>query len=264
MRGPIIIGAALLCACSAAAAADQPPICPDRPGKANATCTAPAGHFQLETGLADWTLKRSDGERDTLLVVGATAFKYGLTDRSHIEIDMIPWERATSRAGGVRETASGLGDLLVRYKQQLTPPDAPVQVTVYPYVKLPTARRDLGNGKIEAGVELPVNIPLGNSGFSVAFDPEADLLADADGNGRHPAMVQVMDLNWAPNTRLTFTGEIWGRWDYDPAGTVRQFSADGAVAYLVSNDVQIDAGANFGLNRETPDVELYFGVSRRF
>jgi hypothetical protein len=28
--------------------------------------------------------------------------------------------------------------------------------------------------------------------------------------------------------------------------------------------VQLDAGANFGLNRNTPDVELYTGVSVRF
>jgi hypothetical protein len=57
---------------------------------------------------------------------------------------------------------------------------------------------------------------------------------------------------------------VWGAWDFDPAGTARQYSIDGAVAYLVSRDVQLDAGANFGLNRATPDVEIYGGVSKRF
>jgi hypothetical protein len=32
----------------------------------------------------------------------------------------------------------------------------------------------------------------------------------------------------------------------------------------VNKDLQFDAGANFGLNRQTPDVELYTGVSVRF
>jgi hypothetical protein len=36
------------------------------------------------------------------------------------------------------------------------------------------------------------------------------------------------------------------------------------VAYLLNKEVQVDAGANFGLNRQTPDVELYAGVSKRF
>jgi hypothetical protein len=45
---------------------------------------------------------------------------------------------------------------------------------------------------------------------------------------------------------------------------VRQYSLDAAAAFLVSNNVQLDAGVNFGLNRNTPDVELYSGVALRF
>ena len=60
---------------------------PDRrPGKSTPTCTVPAGHFQIETGLADWSLQKQSGERDTSLTIGETTFKYGLTDRSDIEI----------------------------------------------------------------------------------------------------------------------------------------------------------------------------------
>src|SRR5256885_10708671 len=116
--------AVLLCVSGAAAAADDALICADRPGKANATCTAPAGHVQIETALADWTLDRVDGERDTLLALGATAIKYGLTDRSHIELDVTPYVRATSLSGGVQDRASGFGDLAVRFKRALTGPDA--------------------------------------------------------------------------------------------------------------------------------------------
>jgi hypothetical protein len=36
------------------------------------------------------------------------------------------------------------------------------------------------------------------------------------------------------------------------------------MTHLLSNSVQLDAGANFGLNHKTPDVELYAGVSKRF
>ena len=67
----------------------------------------PAGHWQIETGLADWSLQKSGGERDTSLAIGETTIKYGLTDRSDIEVDVTPWQRATSRVGGVHESASG-------------------------------------------------------------------------------------------------------------------------------------------------------------
>lgn len=253
-----------LCAGTAVSAAQPPPICADRPGKANATCTAPAGHFQLEMGLADWTLDHNGGERRTLLVLGATAIKYGLTDRSHIELDVIPWEQTKSRTGTVHDSASGFGDVLARYKEQLTAPGAAVQVTVYPFVKIPTAKRALGNGRVEAGVEFPINLNVGDSAVSLAFDPEVDAIADSDGHGYHPAMGQAFDVNAALGSSLIVTGELWGRWDYDPSGTGKQVSVDGSVAYLITNSVQIDGGANFGLNRQTPDVELYAGVSKRF
>jgi hypothetical protein len=66
------------------------------------------------------------------------------------------------------------------------------------------------------------------------------------------------------SNRFTISGELWGAWDFDPSGTVRQYSLDGAAAFLLSNNVQIDAGVNFGLNRNTPDVELYSGIAFRF
>jgi hypothetical protein len=33
---------------------------------------------------------------------------------------------------------------------------------------------------------------------------------------------------------------------------------------LVDDDLQLDAGVDVGLNRETPDIELYAGISKRF
>src|SRR5579864_626233 len=108
MRGEIILAGALCATLAApAAAGDKSPICPDRPGKATSACTVPEGHWQLETGLADWTLQKGDGERDTSLVLGETTIKYGLTDASDIEVDLTPWQRSTSSAGGIHQSASG-------------------------------------------------------------------------------------------------------------------------------------------------------------
>ena len=52
--------------------------------------------------------------------------------------------------------------------------------------------------------------------------------------------------------------------EFDPAGTERQLSADIAASWLATSRVQLDIGANFGLNRATPDADLYLGVSRLF
>ena len=252
-----------LCAVPARAA-EPPPICADRPGKSTGTCTVPAGHWQVETGIADWSLQKSGGERDTALAIGETTVKYGLNEQSDLEVDLTPWQRMTSREGVVRDRAGGFGDLTLIYKHRLTAADAPVQVALYPYVKAPTARRPLGNRKWEGGLLVPIGFAIGKSAFGIGLTPELDFVADADGHGHHAAMAQVASLGWQASPRLNHSAEIWGQWDWDPSGAGKQASVDGSASYLVSNSVQLDGGANFGLNRQTPDVELYAGVSKRF
>jgi len=128
---------------AAAATGQELTICADRPGKASQTCIVPLGHVQVETGIADWTLTKSHGGRETALTIGQFAVKYGLTERSHVEVDVTPWQRITDRAGSKHDSSSGFGDLLLVYKRLLTAPDAPLQVAASPFVKVPTARRPI-------------------------------------------------------------------------------------------------------------------------
>jgi len=249
---------------AAAAPSDEPPICADRPGKSSQACTVPKGHFQFESSLVDWTLSKGGGERETAVTVGETGLKYGLTDRSHIDIDITPWVRISSRDGDARDRAAGFGDVLVSYKYRLTAPDAPVLLAVSPFVKIPTARRAIGNGKWEGGLTAPIQYSIPHSQLVLSLTPELDWAADGDGRGHHAAMAQVANLGWQVTGKLNVSGEVWAQWDWDPAGTTTQSSADGAVAYLLRNDLQLDAGVNIGLNRVTPDVDLYLGVAKQF
>ena len=113
--------------------ADQ--ICADRPGKASATCTEPDGHLQLEVGLVDWL------QHGSSLTIFSTAIKYGVTKRSHVEIDIAPLTRA--------DDEWGFGDVVARYKHQLTNEGSAIAVTAYPFVKIPTAKSPIGNGKVD-------------------------------------------------------------------------------------------------------------------
>jgi len=254
------IGLFLLCFASAAAAAEEDPICADRPGKATPTCTVAPGRTQVEIGLVDWSHDSSAGIRSESFTVGDTAVKFGLTDRLHIEFDLTPFVHA--RTGSHR--VSGVGDSGIAVKYRVTRDESPVQVALYPFVKLPTARHSLGNGKVEGGIALLADgsIPASQAGWDIA--PELDIIADADGSGYHLAIAQAASIGVPLSSHVTLSGELWGAWDFDPAGTVRQYSVDAAAAFLLSNDVQLDAGVNLGLNRNTPDVELYSGIALRF
>lgn len=246
-----------------AAQAQDAPICTDRPAKANAVCTVPPGQFQLETSALGWTLTEAGTGRTELLTVASSFAKVGLTGRSDLEIGFTPLAELTSRAPGASDRVSGFGDTLVRYKHRLTSAGAPVQMAVIPFVKLPTAADGLGNGKIEGGVALPIAFALAGP-VTMTLGSELDVLADADGSGRHLAVVNLANVSLAIAPRWTLAGELWTSFNFDPAGTIEQASADAAVAYALSKDLQLDAGANLGLTAATPDLEIYAGLSFRF
>jgi hypothetical protein len=250
----------ILCSSTVLQAADDQPICPDRPSKSTGPCTVPAGRWQVETGLIDWSHERSGGMTSDLTEWAASGIKYGISSKADVELWITPLEMLRLNEAGVPHHHSSFGDMLVRVKYPLTSDSARVHVAVDPFVKLPTANRWLGNGKVEGGLLVPVAVPLGKSRLTLSLDPEVDVLATDSGRGYDLATQQVVNLGYAINDSLSVSGEVWGMWQ---AGTSER-SADAAVAYLVSKTVQIDAGGNFGLKRATPDVELYTGISAEF
>jgi hypothetical protein len=244
-----------------AASAQDAPICTDRPTKSNAVCTVLQGAWQVEADGVNWTRNKVGGVKADTTAIAATTLKVGLTDKSDLQVTWTPYVEARTRGPGVDDKLDGVGDIWVRYKAQVYA-QGKATIALIPYVKVPTARRGLGNDKVEGGVALPVSFAL--DGAALTFNPQVDLLLDGDGSGRHAGVTNTINLARPVTSKLTLIGELWTFTNFDPADTVTQFSADIAAAYLVTPTLQLDGGANFGLNRNTPDVQLYVGVSKRF
>lgn len=259
MRG---VGIALLALSSAAGAAEIEPICTDRPGKSSSTCTVPEGYWQVESSLADWSLTRAEGSRSTSLSIASTAVKYGVSGNMHVEVAKAPYVRNRDRSEGGRTSDSGFGDVTVRVKRRLTAPDATFSAALVPFAKLPTASKRVGNGKFEGGLVVPLSWSLGGT-LSLSSSPEIALIADGDGDGYHLAGAGTLSLGMAASDRLSLAAEVWTGRDWDEA-TTRQASIGSNAAYKLTRDLQIDGQVDFGLTRDSADVEVAGGVSMRF
>lgn len=233
--------------------------CADRPGKATPPCILDVGHLQIETGLADAVFRRSAGIHDTTYTLGASELRVGLTPRLEAEAAWAPLIVDHDRALGHR---SGSGDLTLGLRGALIAPkgDGPA-VSFQGFVTAPTATHGLGAGGWTGGVRLPAQIPLGP--VSLGLTPEADVVRNASGRGTHAAWVGVASLSHGFG-KLTLGAEAWGQVDDDPSHVTHQASGDLTAALAVGANAQLDAGVNVGLTRETPELEVYFGVARRF
>jgi hypothetical protein len=252
----------LLLAALPARAEDLSPMCPDRPGKGTSPCTVSDGHAQLELGLFDESFQRRSGVTTDIDSVASLLTKVGVSDRVDVEAGLALYQFQRVHDASGTTTTGGIGDLFLHAKVNPLTENGSFALVLDPFLKLPTAGGGLGNGAVEGGMVLPMAYDLGGN-WSLAMTPEADVQLNASGNGHHANLVDVVGLgrSFGP---LTLGAEIWTAQNLDPAGTVSQYSFDLDAAWLANNDTQLDCGLNLGLNRATPDMEIYFGVSRRF
>ncbi len=247
-----------------APAADAPSdgrdFCAQRPGRVTPACVIDAGRLQIETGLVDALFQHSDGINADVYSVGGTELRLGVSKRVELEAYWTPLV-VTQVRGQPHE--SGTGDSSLAVLVALTDPDKMgVAVSILPYVTLPTATHGLGAGGWTGGVRLPIAVPIAD-GFSLGLTPEVDVLRNFGGGGTHNAWIGAASLSrgFGP---LTLGAELWAQAEDYPTGTIRRATADLIGAYMVGKNLQLDAGANFGLNRQTAGEEVYFGVSKRF
>jgi len=236
----------------------------DRPPKANSPYTVDAGHFQYETDLAVFGYGKTDGVQIRDWTVFDPTLKLGLTNTIDAELQVTPYESAVTQTGAVTTTRlAGVGDTFARLKINLLGDDGgAVALALLPYVKLPTARAGLGNGKVEGGVILPVSFSA-PAGFTVIVMPEGDYLKNSAQYGYHGAFDFLVNVSHPLDKRWTVYSEIFTTQSLQ-TGESAIYTLDAALTCALTAALQLDMGGNFSLNGVAPRAQLYTGLSQRF
>ncbi len=131
-----------------------------------------------------------------------------------------------------------------------------------PFVKLPTSSGGLGNDAVEGGIIVPLAIDIGQ-GVGLGLMTEIDLLRDEDGAGFSPSFVNTATIGFDLTERLGLYTEIFTERSAE-RGADWVVTFDAGLTFAISDDIQIDAGANLGLTQAADDINLFVGLSRRF
>lgn len=248
------------------ASAEERDYCPARPGLGTPACTIAPGRVSVETGLADWTRDDTSDLREDTVVYADTLVRIGITDILEAEIGLTPFGdvRTRDKLNGAVTREGGVGDLFLGAKLNLRNPDGSgFSVAALPFVTVPTGGSAIGAGDWAAGFLLPMSLDIGHS-FSLQLTPEIDAAVDGDRIGRHLAYSAIIGLGIPLSETVSGTLEVQGIQDDDSGSRTTKAFASASVAWLPRPDLQLDFGGIAGLNRDSPDVELYVGVSRRF
>ncbi|KMS61461.1 transporter [Sphingobium baderi] len=251
---------------SGARAQEEREFCADRPGIGTPACTMAPGRVQVELGLGDWTREKDAAARTDSVELGEALVRVGVTGSMEAQIGWTAFGhvREKDRITGAVTKDSGVGDVTLAIRQNLRNPDGSgFSVAVMPYVTLPGGGRAIGAGDWGAGLLLPMSFDLG-SGLSLEVMGEMDAAVDEDRDGRHPAYGGVLGLGFDVGEAVSAMVEASVLRDEDPAGHATEALAGLSLTWQPSDAMQIDIGLNAGLNRDSPDSEVYLGISRRF
>lgn len=241
-------------------------LCTDRPGLGTPACTVDKGRVVVEVGLGDWTREQDGQSRTDTLQAGDMLVRLGLADHLEAQVGWTAFGhvRTRDRMSGAVDSDSGIGDVRVALRRNLSNPDGSgFSVAVMPYASLPAGGSAIGDGDWGAGLLLPVSVDIGH-GLSLELVPEIDAAVDEDRSGRHVAYGSVAGLGFDLSDKLSGTIEASLMRDDDPTGHATEALAGLSFGWQPSDDMQFDIGVNAGLNDDSPDGEVYFGVVRRF
>ena len=82
-------------------------------------------------------------------------------------------------------------------------------------------------------------------------------------NGRHFNFTQLINISHPIGKKVTVYGELYSALGTDKH-TPAVYTLDGAAAYALTENLQLDVGANIGLNKNAPNLQVYTGLAQRF
>lgn len=233
-------------------AAELRPLSTDRPDTTESPYSVDAGHFQFEMEIANWT--RNGREREFSL--GELNAKIGLDRSTDLQVVMPFYTH-------IRDGGEGFGAVEIRLKRNLWGNDSgTTALALMPYIKLPTASGDLGNGEFEGGLIVPFGFE-GPAGWSCAVMAELDLEADDDGSGHHLAVLTSATTSHGLTENTAFFLELVSILSAESDSKWEAYFNTG-MTWAMTPTWQLDGGIRVGLTGASTDFTPFLGMSTKF
>jgi len=241
----------------------------DRPDKTESAYTVDAGHFQIEMDVFSYAVDRYNGipgdHRSESLAIAPMNLKAGLLNNVDLQLVLQPYIslREKNVAARAVEENRGFGDVTPRLKVNLWGNDGgTTALALMPYVKLPTNTDHVGNNSVEGGLIVPFAIGLPQE-VSLGLMTQFDIVRDEFGDGHHPEFVNTITVSRGIVGDLSGFVEFYSSVSTE-SGSEWIGTFDAGLTYMLTDDIQLDAGVYVGLTRAADDINPFLGMSWRF
>jgi hypothetical protein len=237
----------------------------DRPDETESPYTVDAGHYQLEMDFANYTYNQTGETTMKAWDVGDFNLRIGLLNQTEWDLifDNYLNVRTEDRTTGATMTQSGIGDFTTRLKINLWGDDGgKTAFALLPFVKFPTGTDNLGNDAVAGGMIFPFAVKLPDD-FDMSLETAVSYMKNDDSGGYHEEFVNSVSVDHNIFGKLSgyleFFSDISAESHAGWIGTV-----DTGLEFLVTENVQLDCGCNFGVTRAADNYNPFAGITVRF
>jgi hypothetical protein len=244
----------------------------DRPDTTESPFTIDAGHVQVETNLAAYVRSRPDvdGAVTDTFEFATTNIRIGLTTNTEVNVVWQPYGSARTRSAGgaASQHVSGIGGLDIRGKINLwgndTFENTGSALALLPFLTLPTdSDNGISPGHVEGGLIVPLALAL-PANFGLGLNGGVVWVKSDGADGYHAEYLASASLAYEWNAKLGTYYEIAATFNTgDPRSDSVVLLGTG-VTYAMSENLQLDAGVNFGVTDAADRINPFIGISRRF
>ncbi len=250
----------------------QRPFGSSRPDQVTGAYTVDAGHFYLETGVAN-TLSLGPKRADTWDPLQSSHFRAGLT--TNVEFELIYdgyFEQRTQAVVPGRthqrsdKTDYGSGTLTLRVRRNLVGNDGgPYAISISEQLLVPTDASSAASKHVRGYELLAATIKL-PAGFSTVLNIQPGITRNANDTDYQFQFVGGVALYhnvFRKQDNVQLYLEYYDSLATGPASTdARQ--VDLGVRWRPFKNIQFDLGCNFGVSVDAPDYQPFAGVAMRF
>lgn len=261
---PALLTAGLLAMCALSARAEEEPLATDRPDFVESSDVVGAGRFQIETSVA-FERSKVDGSREKLRAT-PTLLRIGLSDtlEARIETDGALYLKTTDETG-LTTRDRGRADVAFGLKWHSHDAD---EATGQPsigwllHVDTDSGSREFRGRGWRPSVRMVAEWDL-PGGHSIGLMPGVFVERD-DAGSRYVGAIAAVVVGKSFTDRFRGFVELSGQQLARRHHGGNVVTGDIGLAYLLTNSVQIDTAAAWGLSKAAPDFGWTVGLSVRF
>ena len=233
----------------------------DRPDATESAYTVEAGHFQVESDLFKQVRNKNAEFLNIQNVFNLANFKLGLTERMDVQLIVPTYVTNKTRelsTNNVIDKTAGFDDITVRLKYNVWGnAGGKTAFAVLPFLSFPTS--SFSDNGIQGGIIFPFALEL-KEGLNAGTQAGVEFMKE-DNNRYYTNFLYSGTLGKSLFKKTNAFAEMFISYSSYTKNT--DVYINGGLIYTISQNVNIDAGFNYGVNKGA-DRAFFTGLSLRY